>query len=60
MFLLSTGADSVTAKSLRLNPAIALCIDDNAFLFRAVVVEGEGEVSDVLGADHEGLKRVVD
>ncbi len=59
-FLLSTGADSVTAKNLRLNPAIALCIDDDEFPFRAVVVEGEGEVSDVLGVDHEGLKQVVD
>lgn len=59
-FFISTGAESVTVKNLRRNPAIALCIDDHEFPFRAVVVEGEAEVSDVLGIDHEGLKRVID
>ena len=59
-FFLSTGADSVTVKNLKRNPAITLCIDDAEFPFRAVIVEGRAEVSEVLGTDHEGLKIVID
>ena len=59
-FFLSTGSDSVTVKNLKRNPYIALCIDDDEFPFRAVVVEGLAEVSEEMGTDHEGLKTVVD
>ena len=59
-FFISTGADSVTAKNLNRNPAITLCIDDAEFPFRAVIIEGEAEVSEPLGTDHEGIKIVVD
>ncbi len=59
-FFLSTGADSVTVKNLARGSAISLCIDDDEPPFRAVVVEGEADVSEVLGTDHEGLKIVID
>ena len=59
-FFISTGADSVTAKNLNRNPAITVCIDDAEFPLRAVIIEGEAEVSEPLGTDHEGIKIVVD
>ncbi len=59
-FFISTGADSVTVRNLRRNPAISVCVDDEVPPFRAVLVEGKAQVSEVLGTDHEGLKTVVD
>lgn len=59
-FFFSTGAESVTVRNLRRNPAITVCVDDDEFPFRAVIVEGEAQISEVLGTDHEGLKMVVD
>ncbi|MEE9274748.1 MAG: TIGR03618 family F420-dependent PPOX class oxidoreductase [bacterium] len=59
-FFISTGSDAVTVKNLRRNPAITLCVDDHEFPFRGVIVEGEAEVSEEMGTDHEGLKRVID
>ena len=59
-FFLSTGADSVTVKNLKRGSLISLCIDDEEPPFRAVVVEGEADVSEVLGTDHEGLKIIID
>lgn len=59
-FFISTGADSVTVKNLRRNPAVSLCIDDAEFPFRAVIIEGAAEISDVMGKDHEGLKIIID
>lgn len=59
-FFLSTGADSVTVKNLQKNPAITLCIDDPEPPFRCVTVEGDAEVSEVMGTDHEGIKRIID
>ncbi|MBI2178928.1 MAG: pyridoxamine 5'-phosphate oxidase family protein, partial [Candidatus Tectomicrobia bacterium] len=40
-FFLSTGADSVTVHNLRRSSALSICIDDDEYPFRAVVVEGE-------------------
>lgn len=59
-FFISTGADSVTVRNLKRGSAISLCIDDEEPPFRAVVVEGGAEVSEVLGTDHEGLRIVVE
>ena len=59
-FFLSTGADSVTVRNLRRSSALSICIDDDEYPFRAVVVEGEAKVSGVLGTDHEGLKTIID
>jgi PPOX class probable F420-dependent enzyme len=59
-FFISTGSDSVTVKNLKHNPAVSLCIDDDEFPFRAVIVEGAAEVSREMGTDHEGLRSVID
>ncbi len=59
-FFLSTGADSATVKNLKRGSPITLCIDDQEPPFRVVVVEGEADVSEVLGTDHEGLKIIID
>lgn len=59
-FFFSTGVDSLTVRNLNQNPAITICIDDDEFPFRAVIIEGTAEVSETLGTDHEGLKTVVD
>ena len=59
-FFISTGADSVTVKNLNRGSAISLCIDDQEPPFRAVVVEGQADVSEVMGTDHEGLRAVVE
>jgi len=59
-FFISTSTESVSVRNLRRNPALAICIDDEQAPFRAVVVEGEAQVSGVMGTDHEGLKSVVD
>ena len=59
-FFISTGEDSVSVRNLKRNPAFAICIDDENAPFRAVVVEGEAQVSETMGTDHEGLKSVVD
>ena len=59
-FFISTGEDSVSVKNLKRNPAFAICIDDENAPFRAVVVEGDAQVSETMGTDHEGLKSVVD
>ena len=47
-------------RNLKRNPAFAICIDDENAPFRAVVVEGEAQVSETMGTDHEGLQSVVD
>lgn len=59
-FFISTGADSVTVKNLQRGSPISLCIDDDEPPFRAVIVEGGADVSEVLGTDHEGLRTVVE
>ena len=59
-FFLSTGADAVTVKNLQRGSPISLCIDDDKPPFRAVIVEGEADVSESLGTDHEGFKIIVD
>ncbi|MEE9275485.1 MAG: PPOX class F420-dependent oxidoreductase [bacterium] len=59
-FFISTGADSVTTRNLRRNPAVTLCIDDDTAPFRAVIAEGEAQVSEPMGTDHEGIKRGVE
>jgi hypothetical protein len=59
-FFISTGAHSVTVRNLRRNLAMTIIVDDDAFPFRAVMAEGKPNISEPLGTDHEGLKRVVD
>lgn len=59
-FRLSTGAESVTVRNLKRNPSMTICVDDDEFPFRAVMVEGEPHVTEPLGTDHEGLKRLID
>ena len=59
-FFISTGAPSVPVPTLRRNPAMTIIVDDDAFPFRAVMAEGKPNISEPLGTDHEGLKRVVD
>jgi PPOX class probable F420-dependent enzyme len=59
-FFVSTGSDSLTVRNLRKNPSITICVDDDEHPFRAVIVEGEPEISEPLGTDHEGLKRLID
>ena len=59
-FFISTGANSVTVRNLKRNPSLTICVDDDEHPFRAVIVEGEPEISEPLGTDHEGLKLVVD
>jgi nitroimidazol reductase NimA-like FMN-containing flavoprotein (pyridoxamine 5'-phosphate oxidase superfamily) len=59
-FFISTGANSVTVRNLRRNSSLTICVDDDEHPFRAVIVEGEPEISEPLGTDHEGLKRIVD
>ena len=59
-FFISTGATSVTVRNLRRNSSLTICVDDDEHPFRAVIVEGEPEISGPLGTDHEGLKRIVD
>ncbi len=59
-FFISTGAESVTYRNLKKNPTVTLCVDDYKFPYRAVIVQGKAEVTEPLGLDHEGIKRVVD
>ena len=59
-FFISTGADSVTTHNLRRNPSVSVCVDDGEYPFRAVIVEGETQVSKIMGTDHEGQKKLVD
>lgn len=59
-FYFNTGVESVTAKNLKRNPVVTVCVDDGEYPFRAVVVEGEARVSKEMGTDHEGQKKLVD
>ena len=59
-FFISTGANSVTVRNLKRNPTMTIIVDDDEFPFRAVIVEGKPKISESLGTDHEGLKRVAD
>ena len=52
-FEISTGADAVTVKNLRRNPAISVLIDDQTPPYKGVAAEGIAEVSESMGKDHE-------
>ena len=52
-FEISTGAESVTVKNLRLNPAVSIVVDDEKPPHKGVTAEGTAEVSEPKGKDHE-------
>lgn len=53
MFEISTGAESVTVKNLRRNPAVSIVVDDQTPPYKGVAAEGTAEVSEPKGKDHE-------
>ena len=59
-FFVSTKAASVTTRNLRRNSSVSVCVDDGEYPFRAVVVNGEAQVSEPTGTDHEAQKKLVD
>jgi PPOX class probable F420-dependent enzyme len=46
--VLTTGADTVKGRTLRRDPRVALCVDDDAPPFSFAAVEGEADISDDL------------
>ena len=56
--LLSTRDDTIHTNALKRNPLVALCIDKPTTPYAGIICEGEAELVESLGKDHELLRRL--